>query len=70
MLGVRAEGVGAWGMEEELARAALDALKVDIPRQRSRGGSGAKEKAGVISEGDSLGQLPPRTLAPPSPKQQ
>lgn len=57
-------------MEEELARAALDALKVDIPRQRSRDGSGAKEKASVISEGDSLGQLPPRTLAPPSPKQQ
>ena len=62
--------MGTWGMEEELARVALDALKVDIPRQRSRGGSGAKEKDSVISECDSLGQLPPRTLAPPSPKQQ
>lgn len=48
MPGVRAEGVSGWGMEEELARAALDALKIDIPRQRGRGGSGAEKKAGVI----------------------
>lgn len=41
-----------------------------IPRQRRRGGSGAKEKVGIILEGDGLGQLPPRTLALPSPKQQ
>ena len=37
---------------------------------RSGGGSGAKEEAGVVPASDSLGQLPPRTLAPPSPKQQ
>lgn len=69
MPGVRAEG-GRVGDGRRAGKSGIGHTEPGIPRQRGGDGSGAKAEAGVVPVGDSLGQLPPRTLAPPSPKQQ